>query len=268
MIAGAIFAYTYFKKRKTSPAAPVSVIPTLVSPGKHQIFSEKTNQSSPGTTGYVSNTPVEKEDEELEEVKVEMSELKQPVESTQEVEPKETKPNLSDADTVVTTAVPKSEVTAVAFDESEMLVAFEDLPEGSKKVQVIHPYSASMNDELELVAESIIYLVKTFDDGWALGVDPKTGKQGAFPTVCVKELKIEETSANPAEAGESTTEAVPETKGDDESSQFFNSETIRKRNSSLILQNFELNENSGRNKVPFNLYISQLEKLDGDVSDK
>lgn len=266
MIAGAIFVYTCSKKRKTSSAPPASVIPTLVSPDKYQIFGEKTNQSSPVTTGYLSNTPTKQEEkvaEELEEVKVA---------SANEVESKEHKPNVSDADTVVTTAATKAEVPRVKFEESSMLVAFEDLPAGSIKVQVMHPYSASMNDELELVAESIIYLVKSFDDGWALGVDPKTGKQGAFPTVCVKELQqLEETSAKPvanespaAEPTESKSEAVPET---DDSSQVFNSETIRKRHSSLMLQNFEINEKSGRNKVPFNHYISQLEKFDGDGAD-
>ncbi|KAJ3389794.1 hypothetical protein HDU84_008285 [Entophlyctis sp. JEL0112] len=52
-------------------------------------------------------------------------------------------------------------------------------------MRVIHPYEALLQDELDLVEGGDIILVKKFDDGWAQGINPLTGKQGAFPLVCV-----------------------------------------------------------------------------------
>ncbi|KAJ3392651.1 hypothetical protein HDU84_003657 [Entophlyctis sp. JEL0112] len=55
----------------------------------------------------------------------------------------------------------------------------------SQIMRIIHPYEALLQDELDLVEGDDLILVKKFDDGWAQGINPLTGKQGAFPLVCV-----------------------------------------------------------------------------------
>ncbi|KAJ3050076.1 hypothetical protein HK097_008933 [Rhizophlyctis rosea] len=58
-------------------------------------------------------------------------------------------------------------------------------PSQTVPMRVIHPYNPTLQDELTLVPGTTILLLKAFDDGWALGLQPETGKQGAFPLVCV-----------------------------------------------------------------------------------
>ncbi|KAJ3202132.1 hypothetical protein HK099_001981, partial [Clydaea vesicula] len=50
---------------------------------------------------------------------------------------------------------------------------------------VVHPYYATLADELQLEVGADLILISSFDDGWALGMNPITGQQGAFPLVCV-----------------------------------------------------------------------------------
>lgn len=59
------------------------------------------------------------------------------------------------------------------------------IPLSDAIMRIIHPYEATLADELSLVLGRTIVLLKSFDDGWALGLDPNTGAQGAFPLVCV-----------------------------------------------------------------------------------
>jgi hypothetical protein len=68
-------------------------------------------------------------------------------------------------------------------DERER-VSIEDLPPGTVRVLILHSYEAQLDDELTLAMGRQIFMVRSFDDGWGLGVDPITGKQGAFPLVC------------------------------------------------------------------------------------
>ena len=65
-------------------------------------------------------------------------------------------------------------------------ITLSDLPEGSQKLTIIHSYTSTLDDELSLIQGDFLFLVREFDDGWALGVDPRTGDQGAFPLVCVE----------------------------------------------------------------------------------
>jgi hypothetical protein len=51
--------------------------------------------------------------------------------------------------------------------------------------QAMYPYQASMPDELELSRGDIVSVGREFDDGWAVGVNMNTAKEGAFPVVCV-----------------------------------------------------------------------------------
>jgi hypothetical protein len=55
-------------------------------------------------------------------------------------------------------------------------------------MHVIHPYSPTLADELPLEVGQEVILLKSFDDGWALGLSPTTGIQGAFPLVCVVKM--------------------------------------------------------------------------------
>ncbi|KAI9193296.1 uncharacterized protein BJ171DRAFT_464350 [Polychytrium aggregatum] len=52
-------------------------------------------------------------------------------------------------------------------------------------MRVVHPYAPTLADELELEVGHDVIVIRSFDDGWALGLVPTTGKQGAFPLVCV-----------------------------------------------------------------------------------
>lgn len=45
-------------------------------------------------------------------------------------------------------------------------VSIEDLPEGTVSVKVVHPYQANLEDELVLVPNSFIFMVRSYDDGW------------------------------------------------------------------------------------------------------
>ncbi|KAJ3326715.1 hypothetical protein HDU76_012707 [Blyttiomyces sp. JEL0837] len=63
-------------------------------------------------------------------------------------------------------------------------------------MKIIHPYAPSLADELSLELGQEVILLRPFDDGWALGMNPITGQQGAFPLVCV--VPIDQASKNRA----------------------------------------------------------------------
>ncbi|CAG8492428.1 6120_t:CDS:2 [Funneliformis mosseae] len=58
-------------------------------------------------------------------------------------------------------------------------------------VVVVFSYSAQLPDELELSVNDVIEVKQKFDDGWAVGINRNTGKEGAFPNVCVAEFETE-----------------------------------------------------------------------------
>ncbi len=55
-------------------------------------------------------------------------------------------------------------------------------------VVAIYPYTASLNDELNLEPDDVVTVVRLYDDGWALG-RTESGQEGAFPMVCVTSSK-------------------------------------------------------------------------------
>ncbi|CAG8440265.1 7163_t:CDS:2 [Ambispora gerdemannii] len=57
-------------------------------------------------------------------------------------------------------------------------------------VQVVHPYTPVLPDELELAPNDVIIIKRLFDDGWAVGINRDTGKEGAFPLVCIASPEI------------------------------------------------------------------------------
>jgi hypothetical protein len=62
-------------------------------------------------------------------------------------------------------------------------------PSNLQQFRVLHAHQPSMDDELTLVPGTIVKMVQSFDDGWALGIALSTGARGAFPLVCVEPLQ-------------------------------------------------------------------------------
>jgi hypothetical protein len=54
-----------------------------------------------------------------------------------------------------------------------------------RQMHVVIEYKKSDPDELDLIPGHTIFVVKRFDDGWALGIDVATSQKGVFPLVCV-----------------------------------------------------------------------------------
>ncbi|KAJ3090409.1 E3 ubiquitin-protein ligase sh3rf2 [Quaeritorhiza haematococci] len=57
------------------------------------------------------------------------------------------------------------------------------------KYKVIHEYSPSLPDELELRKGDDVEVKASFDDGWGKGMNMATGKEGIFPLACVVPLE-------------------------------------------------------------------------------
>ncbi|KAF9897879.1 hypothetical protein BX616_004837 [Lobosporangium transversale] len=74
---------------------------------------------------------------------------------------------------------------AVAAGTGAIAVAGRGANTKQSYCQAVFPYQASMEDELDLTAGDIINVQRVFDDGWAVGVNLNTSREGAFPIVCV-----------------------------------------------------------------------------------
>jgi len=59
-----------------------------------------------------------------------------------------------------------------------------------KYCKAIYPFQKSMEDELELEANDLVDITKKFDDGWATGVNLRSGKEGFFPLNCLLEFYV------------------------------------------------------------------------------
>eukprot|EP00842_Homolaphlyctis_polyrhiza_P005944 jgi/Hompol1/6350/HPOL_002030-RA len=93
---------------------------------------------------------------------------------------------VSPAKIAPTEAAAAAAVAVVSAPQQPAVVS--TLAATAKRTRVLHPYEPAMPDELRLIVGNDIIMVRAFDDGWALGFDPVTAKQGAFPLVCVVEL--------------------------------------------------------------------------------
>ncbi|ORX54860.1 hypothetical protein BCR36DRAFT_396242 [Piromyces finnis] len=60
----------------------------------------------------------------------------------------------------------------------------------SKYCKAIYPFEKSMDDELELQTNDLVDITKMFDDGWATGVNLRSGKDGFFPLNCLLEFYV------------------------------------------------------------------------------
>ncbi|KAJ3415591.1 hypothetical protein HDV05_004642 [Chytridiales sp. JEL 0842] len=81
-------------------------------------------------------------------------------------------------------------------------------------LRIIHPYTPTLADELTLEVGADVILLKSFDDGWALGMNPTTGIQGAFPLVCVcKPEELEAKRGSMASNGERISKRISSVSG-------------------------------------------------------
>jgi hypothetical protein len=59
-----------------------------------------------------------------------------------------------------------------------------------KYCKAIYPFEKSQDDELELGANDLVDITKMFDDGWATGVNLRSGQEGFFPLNCLLEFYV------------------------------------------------------------------------------
>ncbi|KAJ3134516.1 hypothetical protein HK100_003561 [Physocladia obscura] len=83
---------------------------------------------------------------------------------------------------------PAATATATTLAQQQTTVIAAKQAANTEIMRIIHPYDAQLEDELQLVEGDDLIVLKKFDDGWAQGLNPLTGKQGAFPLVCVISL--------------------------------------------------------------------------------
>lgn len=123
-------------------------------------------------------------------------------------------------------------------------------PEGGQEVLVLYDFKSTLPDEISLAKNTKILLYEQFDDGWCLGFDPRIKQQGVFPALCVQI-----NSPTPRSSFVST-DSLADTITD--SPMIFK----KPRVSSMAASDFSDGFRKGlRSKVPFNDYISELEKL-------
>ena len=124
---------------------------------------------------------------------------------------------------------PHSSASNLGFDYLTLEV-LKEYPPGTVIVKAIHPYSPQLNDELHFRIGQEFLLLKAFDDGWGLGYNHFTDKQGAFPLIYV----VNKYGDNPV-----------------------TSDQLKRRCSSMKIHNSFI-ETLKRPKVPFQDYLNQL----------
>ncbi|KAJ3235462.1 hypothetical protein HDU78_005213 [Chytriomyces hyalinus] len=61
----------------------------------------------------------------------------------------------------------------------------KSIPKNETRLRIVHQYAATQSDELTLEVGKDVVLIKEFNDGWARGKNPDSGKVGMFPMICV-----------------------------------------------------------------------------------
>jgi hypothetical protein len=152
-------------------------------------------------------------------------------------------------------------------------VSIEDLPPNTVRVAVLQGYQATLDDELCLDAGSQIFMVRSFDDGWGLGVDPNTGKQGAFPLVCIEpsSSSLEDNTAfydyvsfdSKLNAGEKRNETInlEPPKLEHEKLVYEQETKITRRLSSMVIN--DLAKNGTRSQMPISAYLKNIGDVNG-----
>ncbi len=57
-------------------------------------------------------------------------------------------------------------------------------------LRAAHPYNPRLADELQLSPSDLVYIIKSYDDGWARGMNMRTGREGIFPFSFCKQVGI------------------------------------------------------------------------------
>ncbi|KAI9340059.1 hypothetical protein DFJ73DRAFT_564350 [Zopfochytrium polystomum] len=151
-------------------------------------------------------------------------------------------PTVLASPTAVPTAILLSPPTAAETEEqnrasrvSTSIVSTDSSASSMDRlVRVIHPYKPALPDELELKVNADLILLKKFDDGWALGLDLATGRQGAFPVPCV--IAKEDWVGEPTDGRESIVESEVSVNGRVSSALFDPVELERLKRASLLVK--------------------------------
>ncbi|KAJ3237261.1 Sorbin and SH3 domain-containing protein 2 [Chytriomyces hyalinus] len=61
----------------------------------------------------------------------------------------------------------------------------KSISKNETRLRIVHQYAATQSDELTLEVGNDVILIKEFNDGWARGKNPESGKVGMFPMICV-----------------------------------------------------------------------------------
>ncbi|KAF9425059.1 hypothetical protein BGZ76_003438 [Entomortierella beljakovae] len=83
------------------------------------------------------------------------------------------------------TSLGLASITAAGAGAAAVASTDRDAPGQLSYCQALYPYQASMADELDLTPGDIVNVQRVFDDGWAVGINMNTSREGAFPVVCV-----------------------------------------------------------------------------------
>jgi len=59
-----------------------------------------------------------------------------------------------------------------------------------KYCKAIYPFQKSLDDELDLEVNDLVDITNKYDDGWASGINLRSGKAGFFPLNCLVEFYV------------------------------------------------------------------------------
>ncbi|CAG8629677.1 4330_t:CDS:2 [Gigaspora rosea] len=110
-------------------------------------------------------------------------------------------------------------------------------------VTVIFPYDAALPDELSISPNDVIEIAQKFDDGWAVGVNRNTRKEGAFPMVCVSSSRNTNNRVQSGGSGDSQEYGIIPSSGGDETTE--QSLTLESSEHSGIIRNSDSSDTGG-----------------------
>lgn len=59
-------------------------------------------------------------------------------------------------------------------------------------MRATHEYTPRAEDEIHVMPGDVLHLQNSFDDGWAIATNVRTGKEGAFPMSFAKRMSSAE----------------------------------------------------------------------------
>lgn len=88
-------------------------------------------------------------------------------------------------ETVVANSLPSKQHA----DQAKKSYRPEEATKKNNYLRAAHIYYPRMADEIELAPGDILYLIRSYDDGWAKAYNVRTGKEGIFPLSFAKKAK-------------------------------------------------------------------------------